>query len=748
MGEKLSFYKLLSEKNYIIEIPIIQRDYAQGRENEQVNEIREKFLTNLKDSLEKDQPLELDFIYGSIIPNGGHERFTPLDGQQRLTTLFLLHWYLALSENRLMDFRTLLSAGDRVRFVYETRASAREFCKALVENDIPIKEDYKISKTIEDASWFFSAWKMDPTIASMLIVIDHVDKIFGKTTFGFYDKLIDKANPLISFQFIELKDFGLTDSLYVKMNSRGKELTEFENFKARIEQHIKKIDDENGTDIYVSFSKKIDAGWTDLFWHYRDLSTNLFDNQLMNFIREMVICHYALTHGSRADDRVIRQLTDEEVKVTFSFYEQNGCLGKDCIEEISGALDHFINGEGSVRTYLNEEWMYSENELFEGAINNALTYTQRVIFYGLYKYLIQNEAIPGELFNWIRVIQNLAINTIYNDPADFARSIRSVNQLLPYSRDILTHLATAGSAVQGFADIQITEERIKALLIKKGENWKNAIYNFERHGYFRGQVDFLLSFAGIKDYYRTNDNISWGDVENTEYLKKFIEYGEKAAIMFMADGLNNFDDYLWQRALLTKGDYLLLTANKRNKCFLENGDDRDTSWKRLLRDDTSNRNIVKQLLDEINSDTVKQDLSRMIHQDNTLSWRRYFIKRPRILAECGKKMLVRFYNDYDILLLEKTQLNGRHKEYYSYALTVRLEDMGNMVEYSASSSYEEDKSIDKINDKETYIVYQDGKYWFWNIDEQYEKFDTEEEIIDCLQKKGYLRNLIEIEEMA
>jgi len=647
-----------------------------------------------------------------------------------------------------MEFRALLSAGDKVRFSYETRASAREFCKALVENNIPIKEGDKISKTIEDASWFFSAWKMDPTIASMLVVIDHIDKIFGKTTPGFYDKLIDRANPLISFQFIELKDFGLTDSLYVKMNSRGKELTEFENFKARIEQHIKNIDDENGTNIFVSFSKKIDAGWTDLFWHYRDRSTNLFDNQLMNFIREMVICNYALTHGSRADDRVIRQLTDEEVKVTFSFYLQNRCLGKDCIEEISGALDHFINGEGSVRTYLNEQWMYSEKELFEAAINNALTYTQRVIFYGLCKYLIQYEVIPGELFNWIRVIQNLAINTIYNDPADFARSIRSVNQLLPYSRDILTYLATAGSTVQGFADIQITEERIKALLIKKGENWKDAVFNFERHGYFRGQIDFLLSFAGIKDYYRRNDNISWRDGENTEYLNKFIQYGDKAAIMFTADGLNEFDDYLWQRALLTKGDYLLLTANKRNKCFLENGDDRDTSWKRLLRDDTSNRNIVKQLLDGIHLDTVKFDLSHMIQQDNTVSWRRYFIKRPQILAECGKKMLVRFYNDYDILLLEKTQLNGRHKEYYSYALTVRLKDMGNEVEYSASSSYEEDKSIDKINDRDTYIVYQEGKYWFWIIDEQYEKFDTEDEIINYLQKAGYLRDLIEIEEVA
>ena len=39
-------------------------------------------------------PIELDFVYGSIII----DTFQPLDGQQRLTTLFLFHWYFALKE--------------------------------------------------------------------------------------------------------------------------------------------------------------------------------------------------------------------------------------------------------------------------------------------------------------------------------------------------------------------------------------------------------------------------------------------------------------------------------------------------------------------------------------------------------------------------------------------------------------------------------------------------------------------------
>ena len=32
-GERLSFFKLFAEKGYFVEIPIIQRDYVQGRES-------------------------------------------------------------------------------------------------------------------------------------------------------------------------------------------------------------------------------------------------------------------------------------------------------------------------------------------------------------------------------------------------------------------------------------------------------------------------------------------------------------------------------------------------------------------------------------------------------------------------------------------------------------------------------------------------------------------------------------------
>ena len=77
-----------------IVIPIIQRDYAQGRQSPDIDRVRERFLDSLHEAI-TEKPITLDFIYGDINEDGV---MYPLDGQQRLTTLFLLHWYAAKKE--------------------------------------------------------------------------------------------------------------------------------------------------------------------------------------------------------------------------------------------------------------------------------------------------------------------------------------------------------------------------------------------------------------------------------------------------------------------------------------------------------------------------------------------------------------------------------------------------------------------------------------------------------------------------
>ena len=123
MERAISFWDFLNRYN--IETPIIQRDYAQGRKGKET--LREMFLKNLKNAidnnlLDKQEILILDFVYGSV-KNG---KLQPLDGQQRLTTLWLLHWYVALRAKKMEEAGRLLQ-----KFSYETRMSSRNFFKNL-----------------------------------------------------------------------------------------------------------------------------------------------------------------------------------------------------------------------------------------------------------------------------------------------------------------------------------------------------------------------------------------------------------------------------------------------------------------------------------------------------------------------------------------------------------------------------------------------------------------------------------------
>ncbi|HEM5243387.1 TPA: hypothetical protein U1343_002295, partial [Streptococcus suis] len=82
MNEVDSKYDLKSLlEKYRVVIPLIQRDYAQGRTDIRTTEVRRKLLIDINSALinKETVPLDLNFIYGKS-SNGN---FIPLDGQQR-----------------------------------------------------------------------------------------------------------------------------------------------------------------------------------------------------------------------------------------------------------------------------------------------------------------------------------------------------------------------------------------------------------------------------------------------------------------------------------------------------------------------------------------------------------------------------------------------------------------------------------------------------------------------------------------
>ena len=94
MNTTLNLKDFLSKYN--VEVPILQRDYAQGRKSQEnvANEFLEAIFSLLCGNKKS---LHIDFIYG--YKEG--EKFILIDGQQRITTLWLLHFYLYKKAGRL-----------------------------------------------------------------------------------------------------------------------------------------------------------------------------------------------------------------------------------------------------------------------------------------------------------------------------------------------------------------------------------------------------------------------------------------------------------------------------------------------------------------------------------------------------------------------------------------------------------------------------------------------------------------------
>lgn len=266
-----------------VQIPLIQRDYAQGRPGHTVESIRHDFLNALIEAIEQNDPLDLDFVFGEVQDS----TLMPLDGQQRLTTLFLLHWYIAARTDRLEDAVPLL------KLSYATRPTAELFCRQLGSAEHPLTEDFTTpSRWITDQAWYLYAWRHDPTVQAMLVMLDAIHERLSESEVDLdvaWSRLTNDTSPVISFYFLPIDDMPSGDELYIKMNSRGKPLTDFENFKARFE---KLLADAADPVTFQRIIRKIDGPWTDVLWRF-DGGDDLIDDEFLRYFEFVVeVCEW------------------------------------------------------------------------------------------------------------------------------------------------------------------------------------------------------------------------------------------------------------------------------------------------------------------------------------------------------------------------------------------------------------------------------------------------------------------------
>ena len=670
-----------------IEIPIIQRDYAQGRASKEVTRIRTRFLTSLYEALTQDKPIKLDFVYGDI----KNKVLIPLDGQQRLTTLFLLHWYIARHEGiEDAEFSFLKS------FTYRTRYSAEVFCQSLVDY-IPDFSLGSISKDIEDQSWMPLDWQNDPTISSMLTMLDAIHVMFRETS-GLWEKL---NNGCISFYFLSIEDMGLTDDLYIKMNSRGKPLTEFEHFKAEWEGLIKKIDEE-GPELSYDLSRKIDKEWTDILWPYKG-TNNIIDDEFVRYYSYLcsLIYYKKYPEEERPDDileftKVLFYEKKQDAKYNLQFIEDcfdclDGVNIKSLFEKFLTQGEH-VEGKSSISESL---------DVFEDCCNNygekqsahrrSFPIGRMILLYCFLLYLRKN--IPDELFiRRLRIVNNLI------KASEFELRDDRMNALLTQTEEIIIN----GEIVipdgrPSFNAFQLQEEKDKEEWLTTHQDKSETLFYLEDHPLLNGGI----SVVGL---------------DNIDYTGRFYS-------------LFNCDKGLVNRALLTIDDYSI----KVNWRYQIGSAKMDTPWRAIFRANRDNAKTHETLCtllqknDEFSNDILRTIIDEYLNTTTLYNWRYYLVKYESMRPE---KYGMYYWYDYKdrekesyriLMMLTEKSIGGRN---YNIFLKTLL-DIDNSLDFTLGQ-YAYSGDGDKLI-SETYNVYitcEDNQYsvfdnttndFLWNI---------------------------------
>lgn len=228
--------QLLGE-NITIVIPDSQRDYCWGTEGaiEKVT----TFGMSLLSIYRSGRASSLGLLYGYEYP-AGSDHIHIIDGQQRITTLYLLVGMLYRRTPR-EDLRKMLISDYELiddlepRLLYEARSEAMYFMSELVTHFF-LDRDGRLSQ-LEDSSWYCSNYSTDPTVQSFIRAIRRIDGALESVCHeeGWnFDDFADFVTDKLTFFYHDLGERSRAEEMFITINTTGEPLTLPQRVKAQL----------------------------------------------------------------------------------------------------------------------------------------------------------------------------------------------------------------------------------------------------------------------------------------------------------------------------------------------------------------------------------------------------------------------------------------------------------------------------------------------------------------------------------
>lgn len=361
-------------------IPEIQRDYVwQGKQVEHliasINTDYEKYKS-FKFEDGRDDELasrfaqyvkrircssNIGFLY-AYSNSGINGEYYLIDGQQRITTVFLLIFVLSVfgSEEDIAVFKRVFCHKLTLtpKLDYRVREASHTFIVDLVSSALRSK---KISSGwIKNQSWYLKEYDHDVSICSAISNIDIIIAECWKINWigmnGAADSNVIKyILDYLEFWYFDTKLSSQGEDLYIYMNARGESMQDHENIKADLLGRLPSLEEKQRYG-------KLWEQWQDYFWLKKGSNSNS-DKGFNEFLN----CIAGLNNYSAANKKYSKHDFDGTEKGG-----ANRILYQDLISNLSlQHINDYINGLSVLESEIIQKTldMYSYNVWFEKARN-------------------------------------------------------------------------------------------------------------------------------------------------------------------------------------------------------------------------------------------------------------------------------------------------------------------------------------------------------------------------------------------
>ena len=590
----------------------IEKDYNEQKANTKnidestlavmTPEIREIVMRSLT---EKKVFSNIGFIYAYSGEGDVSSKYFLIDGQQRITTMYLLLLAISIKNGKQTVFRNTYFNHQITKVDYKVREAAHDF---LVEFVDFLLEGGDIKQVVEQC-WYYTFFVSDKTIQSLIANYKEIQEFVNQS-----DMDLGFIEDNIELFYFDTSKSEQGEELYIYMNSRGESVQSNENIKAQLLEGLSEIEKhEKG---------KLWEEWQNFFWRGKDINAENADEGFDEFLRWIEIIGFIANNPSLTQ----KEQTDFVRNIKATKKIPKNYITLDRIEHYFKALARLC---GDDIKYFNKKWVSGVKDLIDYVlILPALQYVE--------KYPDANSI---DINRFMRFFYNIIrSDDVAKNPTIYTP--QCIQLTFEFLNAGLADISEIGQfrSIGKYINILTYEEIFKFKMYKNPptettrEEVEKAFWTIEDFSITNGKILFILECMEV-------------DVKLNQHPSFDLEKFNRFSVHFR-NLLKNPSDQL-RRAILTFGDYTIWDGYSTNlEMHRYNFGHELKHWREIITNQNTKGAVLKFIRqfesdNELSSDQYSERLNKNIQDcielGKVADWRWVFINDSTSLSFCEAK---------------------------------------------------------------------------------------------------------------